>query len=84
MKTKKKHWTETMFIDKAHIWLHWMDKNWRNAPKAVRNIKTILKKYNITRGKFLELGCGNGRISVNMAKQGFDVTGVDISKLYID
>lgn len=72
-----------MFIDKAKLWLHWMDKNWKQAPKAVRNIKTMLKKYNITKGKCLELGCGNGRISINMAKQGFDVTGVDISELYI-
>lgn len=84
MKAKKKHWTRTMFIDKAELWLHWMDKNWKYAPKAARNIKKILKKYNITKGKTLELGCGNGRIVINMAKHGFKATGVDISQLYID
>ena len=73
-----------MFIDKARLWLHWMDKNWKQAPKAVRNIKKMLKKCGITKGKCLELGCGNGRISLNMAKQGFESTGVDISQLYID
>ncbi len=73
-----------MFIDKAKLWLHWMDLNWKQAPKTVRRIKKILKEYNITKGKSLELGCGNGRISINMAKQGFEATGVDISKLYID
>jgi 2-polyprenyl-3-methyl-5-hydroxy-6-metoxy-1,4-benzoquinol methylase len=84
MRTKKEHWTKIMFIDKARLWLHWMDMNWKHAPRAVRNIKKILKKYNITKGKSLELGCGNGRITINMAKQGFEAAGVDISQLYID
>ncbi len=73
-----------MFIDKAELWLYWMNKNWKHAPKTVRNIKRILKKYNIIKGKTLELGCGNGRITINMAKQGFEAAGVDISRLYID
>lgn len=84
MKEQKKHWTKIMFIDKAKLWLHWMDMNWKHAPKTARNIKKMLKKYNITKGRCLELGCGNGRISINMAKQGFEATGVDISKLYIN
>ncbi len=73
-----------MFIDKARMWLHWMNISWKQAPRTVRNIRRILKKYNITKGRCLELGCGNGRISINMAKQGFDATGVDISQLYIE
>jgi SAM-dependent methyltransferase len=31
----------------------------------------------------LELGCGNGRITLNLAKRGFNACGVDISGLYI-
>jgi 2-polyprenyl-3-methyl-5-hydroxy-6-metoxy-1,4-benzoquinol methylase len=84
MKKKKEHWTREMFINRARLWLHWMDMNWKNAPKTARNIKKILGKFGITRGKLLELGCGNGRITINMAKQGFAATGIDISQLYID
>jgi SAM-dependent methyltransferase len=84
MKTDKKHWTQVMFIDKAKIFLHWMDIHWQYAPRTVRQIRKILKEYDITKGKFLELGCGNGRICIHMAKQGFNVTGVDISRLYIN
>lgn len=84
MGKRKKHWTQTMFIDKASIWLHWMNLGWKSAPKIVRQIKKVLKNYNITKGKILELGCGNGRITINLAKHGFDATGVDISPYYIE
>jgi len=36
------------------------------------------------RGKFLDLGCGQGRDSIALAKLGYQVTGVDISKVGID
>jgi len=84
MKRHKKHWTEQMFIEKADMWLHWMNLGWKRAPMITRQIKKLLKKHGISRGKILELGCGNGRISINMAKRGFDVTGVDISQQYIE
>jgi ubiquinone/menaquinone biosynthesis C-methylase UbiE len=35
-------------------------------------------------GRLLELGCGAGNVAVWLAKQGYDVTGVDISPTAID
>lgn len=72
-----------MFKDEAEMWLHWMNRGWKEAPRIVRQIKKVLKKYDITGGKVLELGCGNGRISINMAKHGFETTGIDISQRYL-
>jgi SAM-dependent methyltransferase len=83
MKRHKKHWTKVMFVDKAEMWLQVMNQAWRLAPRTVRGIMKILKEYGITQGKVLELGCGNGRIILNMAKRGFQATGIDISELYI-
>jgi len=45
-----------------------------NIPRVVR----ILKKEKIKR--VLDLGCGSGRHLVYLAKQGFDVYGIDISE----
>lgn len=83
MKNRKRHWTRIMFVEKAGLWLHYMDQGWKQAPATVANILKILKRQGITRGRVLELGCGNGRIILNLAKKGFDACGVDMSRLYI-
>ncbi len=36
------------------------------------------------RGKLLDLGCGQGRDAVPLARMGFDVTGLDLSQASID
>ena len=38
----------------------------------------------IKNGKVLDLGCGQGRDAIALAKLGFDVTGIDYSKVGID
>ena len=77
------HWTEKFFIKKPELWQHFMDRGWRLSGITVRAILKVLKKHGITQGKFLELGCGNGRICIPVAKRGFQVTGVDIGASYI-
>ncbi len=84
MKKRMKHWTELMYIDNARRWVHWMNKGAKAAPRIARQIKKVLKKHGIGEGRILELGCGNGRIAINMAKLGFHVTGVDISRFFLD
>jgi ubiquinone/menaquinone biosynthesis C-methylase UbiE len=45
----------------------------------------IAKKLGLSRGKsFLDCPCGIGRISIPLARQGIKVTGVDITKAYLD
>ena len=38
-----------------------------------------LKEAKKCKGKVLELGCGTGRIAIKLAKEGIDVTGLDVS-----
>jgi len=44
----------------------------------------IINSGKIKSGTALDLGCGTGIQSIFLAKHGFDVTGVDISKTAID
>src|SRR3989344_3305357 len=53
---------------------------WGKEP--IKSVKSILKYKNS--GDVLDMGVGEGRNSIFLAKQGFNVTGVDISKEAIE
>lgn len=45
----------------------------------------VVKQLQLTQpAKILDVPCGNGRISVELAKRGFELTGVDIAEEFID
>ncbi len=43
-----------------------------------------LKEAKACKGKVLELGCGTGRITVRLLKEGIDITGLDMSEKMIE
>jgi len=58
------------------------DELMKDAPydQWVEFVKNILVKYDVHAAKLLDLACGTGELSVRFAKQGFDVTGIDLSE----
>lgn len=44
----------------------------------------ILKRDNIFSGSLLDLGCGDGKLTIKFAKSGFEVYGIDISKTAVE
>ena len=54
----------------------WSDKN--SVQEMVEVISQGMKMQNISSGRILELGCGDGSVSLEMESRGFDVFGIDI------
>jgi SAM-dependent methyltransferase len=47
-------------------------------------LQRVLSQGKIQSGRALELGCGTGTNSVWLAKQGFEVTGIDVAPLAVE
>lgn len=52
----------------------------KNYIKETKLIKKIIKKYSPKSKDLLDMGCGTGKYSYLLTKQGFEVTGIDKSK----
>jgi len=79
-------WIRRFFIDRADLFLKVLDANWGRAREEVEAIANLLSRYGIGRdARILEVGCGNGRILINLALLGFkNLVGIDISPRFIE
>jgi len=77
-------WTRKLFVERSDLFLKLMNQRWIGTDELVNGMVKVLNSFGIVSGKLLDLCCGNGRISVHMAKRGFDSIGVDISKSFIE
>jgi ubiquinone/menaquinone biosynthesis C-methylase UbiE len=57
------------------------DELMRDAPydEWVKFVTERIRKYHVNGVKLLDLACGTGELSVRFAKEGFNVTGIDLS-----
>ncbi len=51
---------------------------------TTQEVEAICAITGLSGGRVLDIGCGPGRHSLEFARRGFDVTGVDISATFID
>ena len=58
------------------------DELMKDAPydQWVSFVKSILVQHEVEAARLLDLACGTGELSVRFAKQGFEVTGIDLSE----
>jgi ubiquinone/menaquinone biosynthesis C-methylase UbiE len=76
-------WTNKLFIERADLFLKLLNQRWLRTEELVNGMARVLSDYGIEQGRLLDLCCGNGRVSINMAKRGFIAVGVDISRTFL-
>ena len=77
-------WVTRLFIDRSDLFLRLLNQRWLRTEELVNGMTKVLEGFGITSGNLLDLCCGNGRVSIYMAKKGFKTVGVDISKAFLD
>ena len=77
-------WINKLFIERPDLFLKIMNLRWAKTEQLVNGILKVLDDFGIKSGNLLDLYCGNGRVSIYMAKKGFRAVGVDISKAFLE
>lgn len=77
-------WAKKLFIERSDLFLKLMNERWSRTEGLVNGMVKVLSDFGIASGNLLDLCCGNGRVSIYMAKKGFKTVGVDISKAFIE
>jgi SAM-dependent methyltransferase len=76
-----------IFYNRRADQLYW-DEHWRSLhikdSSHATFLKRIICKYFPTTGKLLEAGCGLGQYVKTLTDEGYDVVGIDFSKLAIN
>ncbi len=79
------HWTHRLFVDNADLFLPFLEGRTEMAVAEVEALGGIFEERGVPRdGRVLDFACGIGRHSVLLAQRGYEVTGVDLSPLFID
>ncbi len=76
-------WVRKLFVERSDLFLKLMNQRWSTTEELVNGMANVLGSFGITSGSLLDLCCGNGRISIHMAKKGFKAVGVDISEAFL-
>jgi 2-polyprenyl-3-methyl-5-hydroxy-6-metoxy-1,4-benzoquinol methylase len=73
-------WTNKLFVEHADLFLKMLNQRWALTEELASGMAKLLADHGIASGSVLDLCCGNGRISIRLAKKGFKVVGVDMSE----
>jgi len=81
MKEQKKWWEEDEFFGEDYLQVYGPELTEERTLREVNGLEWMLK---LEKGaKVLDLCCGHGRHSIELAKRGYNVTGLDRSRLFL-
>jgi ubiquinone/menaquinone biosynthesis C-methylase UbiE len=74
------------FVDKGSLFRIVMDSKHMlyRAKKIAKGVAKQLMFMGVDRGYILDIGCGTGRIALELADIGYHVVGIDISRQYVE
>ena len=65
------NWTRKLFIERADLFLKLMNQRWTLTDGLTNGMSRLLEAFGIKSSTLLDLCCcGNGRVSIFMAKKG--------------
>ncbi len=77
-------WVQNLFIEHAELFQVFLEERLARTEEEVRGLLNLFREYGVKPGsRVLDLNCGIGRHSLYLAKEGYRVTGIDISPRYI-
>jgi 2-polyprenyl-3-methyl-5-hydroxy-6-metoxy-1,4-benzoquinol methylase len=79
-----KHWTEELFVDNPELFFILFDERPERMKMEVDALLKSLNGDGYQPQRLLDMNCGIGRHSVELAKKGIEVLGTDISPRYIE
>jgi len=78
------HWTEKIFIEDPDLFRASIEARFEKTQDEINCLIDLFNQNNVPNdGLILDLACGIGRISIPLAKNGYNVVGIDISPSYI-
>ena len=78
-------WVREFLVEKAHLFLEVLRANEEKGRRDAEGLARLLARHGVSEGsRLLELGCGNGRVAVPLAKLGYHVTCLDVSPVFIE
>ena len=78
------HWTRTLSIEHPELYLPFLEQAEDRADDEVEALVGLLQDRGVEKGaRLLDAPCGTGRHSTRLARLGYQVTGLDLSPLYL-
>lgn len=77
------HWTEKTYIESPEVIAESMHQGIERAPDDITDLLELLEAHEVYPEQALDVACGIGRHSVELARRGLDVYGIDISSEYV-
>lgn len=77
-------WVQRVFVERADLYIEVMNGMWSEGGQIAKSIARVLRENGLDSGKVLDALCGNGRVAIPLAMEGYEVVGVDISLPFVN
>ena len=76
-------WTKPFFIRNAKLYAIVLEAQWKNGQEHAELLSKLFREKGLKKGRVLDIPCGIGRVSVPLARLGYEITGVDLSPYFV-